>query len=94
MKVNDDFITKKTEELLKEGESRKLLMGEYSAQENEAGETEGVITSYGEANLPASRPVEDVTIPAYDVLTGGVGYLAYNSFSAEDNSELLRLSQY
>ena len=24
MKVNDDFITKKTEELLKEGESRKL----------------------------------------------------------------------
>ena len=49
---------------------------------------------YGEANLPASRPVEDVTIPAYDVLTGGVGYLAYNSFSAEDNSELLRLSQY
>ena len=94
MKVNDDFITKKTEELLKEGESRKLLMGEYSTQENEAGETEGVITSYGEANLPASRPVEDVTIPAYDVLTGGVGYLAYNSFSAEDNSELLRLSQY
>ena len=94
MKVNDDFITKKTEELLKEGESRKLLMGEYSAQENEAGETEGVITSYGEANLPASRPVEDVTIPAYDVLTGGVGYLAYNSFSTEDNSELLRLSQY
>ena len=94
MKVNDDFITKKTEELLKEGESRKLLMGEYSTQENEAGETEGVITSYGEANLPAARPVEDVTIPAYDVLTGGVGYLAYNSFSTEDNSELLRLSQY
>ena len=94
MKVNDDFITKKTEELLKEGENRKLLMGEYSTQENEAGETEGVITSYGEANLPAARPVEDVTIPAYDVLTGGVGYLAYNSFSTEDNSELLRLSQY
>ena len=41
MKVNDDFITKKTEELLKEGENRKLLMGEYSTQENEAGETEG-----------------------------------------------------
>ena len=33
-------------------------------------------------------------IPAYDVLTGGVGYLAYNSFSTEDNSELLQLSQY
>ena len=63
MKVNDDFITKKTEELLKEGESRKLLMGEYSAQENEAGETEGVITSYGEANLPASRPWKTLRYP-------------------------------
>lgn len=93
MKVNDDFICRKLKNCWKKVKAE-LLMGEYSTQENEAGETEGGITSYGEANLPAARPVEDVAIPAYDVLTGGVGYLAYNSFSTEDNSELLRLSQY
>lgn len=95
MKINDDYITKKTETLLSEGENRKLLIGAYSTQKNEEdGEEVGVITSYRTANLPASRPVEDVAIPAYDVLAGGVGYLAYNSFSTGDNSELLRLSQF
>lgn len=96
MQINDDYITKKTEELLAEGETRKLLIGKYLAQEGEEGEEVGVIQSERIATLPASRPVEDVAIPASDVLTGGninVGYLAYNTFSPECNNELLRLSQ-
>lgn len=65
-------------------------------KKNEEGEEEGSIESYREANLPASRPVEDVVIPAYALYTSGtlnIGYLAYNHFSKEYNSELLRLSQ-
>ncbi|WP_303207196.1 S41 family peptidase [Bacteroides oleiciplenus] len=97
MMINDDYITKKTESLLNEGENQKLLLGKYSSQENEEGEKVGIIQSYREAYLPASRPVEDVVIPTYGILTGGtlnVGYLVYNSFSTDYNNELLRLSQY
>jgi len=97
MMINDDYLTKKTEKLLTEGESRKLLMGKYSTEEDEEGEEVGIIQSDHVATLPASRPVEDVAIPAYDVYTSGtlnVGYLAYNNFSTEDNSELLRLSKF
>lgn len=97
MKINDDFITKKTEKLLNEGESQKLTLGKYSAEENEEGEKIETITSYRDADLPAARPVEDVVIPAYDIITNGtknIGYLVYNSFSTECNSELLRLSQF
>lgn len=96
MQVNDDYITTKTEKLLQEGETRKLLIGKYFTQETEEGEEVSVIRSDRVDNLPAARPVEDVPIPASDVLTAenlSVGYLAYNSFSTETNSELLRLSQ-
>ncbi|MEY8723014.1 S41 family peptidase [Bacteroides stercorirosoris] len=96
MQINDDFITKKTEKLLTEGENQKLSIGRYVTKKNEEGEEEGSIESYREANLPASRPVEDVVIPAYALYTSGtlnIGYLAYNHFSKEYNSELLRLSQ-
>ena len=90
MMINDDYITKKTESLLTEGENQKILLGKYSSQENEEGEKVGVIQSYREAYLPAARPVEDVVIPTYGILTDGtlnIGYLVYNSFSTEDNSE-------
>ncbi len=97
MQINDDFITKKTEKLLVEGENQKLLIGRYVTTENEEGEEEGRIEGYREANLPAARPVEDVVIPAYNLYTNGtlnIGYLAYNHFSKEYDSELLRLSRF
>lgn len=97
MQINDDYITKKTEKLLTEGENQKLLLGKYVSAVNDEGEDESKIESYRDAVLPAARPVEDVAIPAYDVYPSGsinVGYLAYNSFNKEDNSELLQLSQF
>ena len=54
MQINDDFITKKTEKLLVEGENQKLLIGRYVTTENEEGEEEGRIEGYREANLPLS----------------------------------------
>lgn len=97
MQINDDYITKKTEKLLTEGENQKLLLGKYVSAVNDEGEDESKIESYRDVVLPAARPVEDVAIPAYDVYSSGsinVGYLAYNSFNKEDNSELLQLSQF
>lgn len=91
MKINDDFITENTEKSLSEGGALKLLIGKYSTLETETGEA-GIIISSHTANLTAARPVEDVTIPSYGIPADGVGYLAYNSFSTEADSELLRLS--
>lgn len=77
--------------------NQKLLLGKYVSAVNDEGEDESKIESYRDVVLPAARPVEDVAIPAYDVYSSGsinVGYLAYNSFNKEDNSELLQLSQF
>ena len=71
MQINDDYITKKTEKLLTEGENQKLLLGKYVSAVNDEGEDESKIESYRDVVLPAARPVEDVAIPAYDVYSSG-----------------------
>lgn len=94
--VDDNFITKETELLLIEGESRKLLIGRYVESENDEGEKISSIESYREVNLPAMRSVEDFPIPAYNVFTNEssrVGYMVYNSFDNKYRNELLELSQ-
>ncbi len=96
MQVNDDFITKKTEKLLSEGEGGKLSIGRYLLSETEEGEEESSIVQYREARLPALRPVEDVDIPAFNIYSDGIrniGYLAYNHFSKASGNDLLHLSQ-
>lgn len=96
MMINNDYITRKTEDLLTEGETRELLIGNYFTQEDEEGNLIGFIRSDHAATLPAARPVKDEVIPAYNILTAGtmkVGYLAYNSFDPDYNAELIELSQ-
>lgn len=63
MKVNDDFITKKTEELLKEGESRKLLMGEYSAQEMKQGKQKVSLLPMVKPTYPLPAPWKTLRYP-------------------------------
>lgn len=63
MQINDDYITKKTEKLLTEGENQKLLLGKYVSAVNDEGEDESKIESYRDVVLPAARPLEDVAIP-------------------------------
>ncbi|WP_291528238.1 S41 family peptidase [Bacteroides sp. UBA939] len=97
MMINGDYLTRKNETLLTKGESRELLIGKYTTIENEEGEKAGVIQSNRTVTLPASRPVEDDVIPAYNVYKNGnlsVGYLVYNNFNTESNSQLLQLSQF
>lgn len=96
MMIDNDYITRKTEDLLTEGGTRELLIGNYFTQEDEEGNLIGFIRSNHTATLPAARPVEKEAIPAYNILTAGnlkVGYLAYNSFDPDYNAELIELSQ-
>lgn len=55
MQINDDYITKKTEKLLTEGENQKLLLGKYVSAVNDEGEDESKIESYRDVVLPC-RP--------------------------------------
>ena len=52
MQINDDYITKKTEKLLTEGENQKLLLGKYVSAVNDEGEDESKIESYRDVVLP------------------------------------------
>ena len=51
MQINDDYITKKTEKLLTEGENQKLLVGKYVSAVNDDGEDESKIESYRDVVL-------------------------------------------
>lgn len=87
MLVDGDSITKKTEQLLVDGGSRKLLLGRYVVQKDEEDKEIGVIESDRNVTLPAARAVADDAIPAYRIIkiegTGfTVGYLVYNQFVA------------
>lgn len=97
MQINDDYITKKTEGLLTEGENQKLLLGKYTQDQTEEGKDTSYIQSYRDAVLPAIRSVEDPAIPIYKIHSDGtrkIAYLAYNSFSKEADNELLQISQH
>ena len=94
MLVDDDSITKKTEERLIDGGARTLRIGKYV-----------IIQETGDVALPAVRPVTESAI--YDTnfiqLEGTdykIAYLAYNSFTAgtaeqseKYNNELRAFSQ-
>lgn len=108
MLVDGDSITKKTEEWLTDGGSRKLRIGKYVVQKDEEDEEDkgvGVVQEIGDITLPGARAVTEK--PVYKTETFGiagtshiVAYLAYNSFSAgttensgEYNDELRAFSQ-
>lgn len=88
MKVNDEYITKKSEtKLLNNGKAIKLVLGKYvapPADVEEGKEPEDVVQT-GTAALGAEQPVEDNPINYHTVLTSGsykVGYLVYSHFTA------------
>lgn len=91
MKVNDTYITRKTEsKLLNSGNEVELSLGKYTLQpsEDEEGTTVGSVVSTTTKVLPAIRPVEIKPIYKYSVITTAngtkLGYLVYNRF--EDGS--------
>lgn len=94
MLIDGDSITKKTEEWLAEGGSRKLRIGKYTFQEVDNGEEDedgekqkvGVVLEDRDVELPAARVVTDNAVHAEKIFqlegTGQtVAYLAYNAFS-------------
>lgn len=88
MKVNDEYITKKSEPLLLEsGKALHLLVGKYTRQIDEETETEvGVVVETGTAEMGAEQPIEDNPINTHTVITTSngikVGYLVYSRFTA------------
>lgn len=85
MMLDEDYLTKKTESVMNDGNSHRLLVGQYFTTTDEEGNTVGVIQSDRNVQLTAARPVEEVVMPAYRVLVSEphrVGYLAYNAFEA------------
>lgn len=93
MKVNDEYITKKSEpELLDTGKAIGLLMGRYTRQIDEETEEEiGVVVQTGTAEMEAEQPVEDNPINYHAVLTASngvkVGYLVYSHFTAGSTTD-------
>lgn len=88
MKVNNEYITKKSEtRLLNGGNAINLLLGKYvapPADVEEGEETEDVVQT-GTAEMGAEQPVEDNPINFHTVLTtptAKIGYLVYSHFSA------------
>lgn len=97
MKVDDDFITRKREDVLKEGEGRKLVIGKYTVRiETDEENNEEKITEVvkdRELTLAATRPVEETYIPAKVFLQNDkTAYLMYNGFHEEVDSELRNFS--
>lgn len=100
MMVNNDYITKKNETILTEGESKDIVIGKYTVH-TETGE-DGTETETAEvvkdreSVLPATRPVTDAVIPASTIVqhnNSNIGYLAYNSFDTESDTQLLEFSK-
>lgn len=94
MTVDDDFITRKREKVLQEGESRKLTVGTYQirTENNEEGQEVTVteVIPDRSTTLPATRPVEEVLTPVQTYLpTWKAAYLVYNEFSPSQD-EVLR----
>lgn len=93
MKVDNEYITKKSETRLLNGEKAiNLQIGKYlapPAEVEEGQETADVIPSQT-LEMGMKQPVEDDPINAYKVLTSGgfkVGYLVYSHFRAGPSPE-------
>lgn len=87
MMVDNDYITRRNEEVLTEGEARTLTIGRYAIVQDEEGEDMGVIRSMGNVTIPAARTVTDNPVHKTDILWTGdtdkiTGYLMYNHFTA------------
>lgn len=87
MMVDDDYITRRNEEVLTEGGARTLTIGEYRVIQDEEGEDVGVIRSMGNVTIPAARTVTDNPVHKTEIIrvTGTdrvAGYLMYNYFTA------------
>ncbi len=100
MTVDNDYITKKNETLLAEGGSKNIVIGKYTVH-TEFGEdgTEtrtAEVVKDRETVLPAMRATADVVIPASAILRhngSNIAYLAYNSFDAGSDAQLLEFSK-
>lgn len=93
MKVNDDFITRKREMVLQEGEDRKLTIGKYTVRiETDEENKEEKITEIvkdRELTIAATRPVAESVISAKAFLQNDkTAYLLYNAFHAEADADL------
>lgn len=95
MMVDNDYITKKNEDVLKEGGSKDIVIGKYTLQPAGEGEEEatGTVTKDRDAVLPAAQAVNDVVIPVNKILDGGVGYIVYNSFLPSADAEVAAFSK-
>lgn len=87
MMVDNDYITRRNEEVLTEGEARTLTIGRYAIVQDEEGEEIGVIRSLGDVTVPAARTVTDNPVHKAEVFRiegtdKTVGYLMYNHFTA------------
>lgn len=87
MMVDNDYITRRNEEVLNEGTARRLTIGRYAVIQDEEGEDIGVIQSMGDVTIPAARTVTDNPVHKTNIFwtTGTnkvVGYLMYNHFTA------------
>ena len=84
-----------SEELLSAGGPRRLLLGRYvSLGEDEYGEAIGGVVADREVDLPSARGVTDVVVPCHSVFSQDgytIGYLVYNSFSADADEQLRQL---
>lgn len=87
MMVDDDYITRRNEEILTQGAAQTLTLGKYAVVQDEEGKDIGVIQSIGNVTIPAARPVTDNPVHKTEILgiegtDKTVGYLMYNHFTA------------
>lgn len=87
MMVDDDYITRRNEEVLNEGGARTLTIGRYAVVQGEDGEDMGVIQSMGNVTVAGARTVTDNPVHKTEVFRitdtdKTVGYLMYNHFTA------------
>lgn len=98
MSVDDDFITRKCEKILQEGEDRKLNVGKYQVRTETDEEGKEVtiteVVADRTANLPATRPVEKALTPVQTYLpTWKAAYLVYNEFNPSQDEVLRQFTQ-
>lgn len=86
MMADNDYITRRNEEVLTEGPARLLTIGRYAIVQDEEGQEVGVIRPLGDVRVPAARPVTDNPVHTTKIFriadTGKqAGYLMYTHFT-------------
>lgn len=97
MKVDNDSITKKKEDLLKEGGKKTLAIGEYKIRTEQDAEGQDIVikevVATGNVNLAAACPVAESTEPAIFFLQNNrTAYLRYLQFDVKWDATLLDFS--